>query len=176
MPTGDERRSTNASGRQSRSCRSRLPRSGVPGENLRSSKRQAPPREVDCVERTAVNPCRTLEERAKLAGRRNADLIHKALDVGLRQGGRELDLVAVLVDKPGRLSASNRLEWIHRQSMTIAERWPVGNDEGNGINILVTGATETLGGVFTRGRTASRFRRAQHIRLRVGTLSSHRRV
>jgi hypothetical protein len=129
------------------------------GEKLRSPKRQAPPREVDCVERTAVNPCRTLEERAKLAGRRNADLIHKALDVGLRQGGRELDLVAVLVDKPGGLSASNRLEWIHRQSMTIAERWPGGNDEGNGINILVTAqpkrwAASSLEGGPRRGSVA----------------------
>jgi hypothetical protein len=131
------------------------------------------------LERPAVNPCRALEERAKLAGQRNPKLIRKALDVGRWQSGRELklDLVAVLVNKPGGLSASNRLEWIHRfQSVTIAEIGPLATAKGNGHNILVTGATETVGGVFTRGRTASRFRRAQQIRPRVGTLSSHRRV
>jgi hypothetical protein len=53
-------------------------------ESLRSPKRETPPREVDRLKRPALDPCRLLEERAKLTGQRNADLIRKALDVVLR--------------------------------------------------------------------------------------------
>jgi len=52
------------------------------GESLLSLERQAPSREVDRLQWPAVNPRGTLEERAKLAGQRSADLIRKALDLG----------------------------------------------------------------------------------------------
>jgi hypothetical protein len=99
MPTGGERRSTNV--KRSSSSAAKADRLSSPAracqvenpevaeavarhresqrESLRSPKREAPPREVDRLERPAVDPCRLLEERAKITGQRNADLFRKAL-------------------------------------------------------------------------------------------------